>query len=379
MKMMHLSDLHFGRQLHGYDISDLQQDVIEQFVNIIEEEKPDVVLISGDIYDKTIPSAQAMTLLDDMLVRLEGTPVLIIAGNHDSAERLKFGQSFLQKHNIHISVMPPQSEEERLKKVVLEDEYGKVNFYLMPFIKPGMVRHFMPEEAAEGEEKIIEKFLEKENIDESERNVILSHQFYINCGKNPECSDSEKHRISVGTSDSVEISVIGKFDYAALGHIHKAQSIGDERFRYCGTPLKYSVSESKNEKSVTIVTLGEKSSKPDIKTVPLYSKRNVAAFKGTFDEIKNCATEENKDDYVSITLTDEVVPDDVKQKLGAYFNNILEVNIDNVLTRNILSEDIGDFKELTPFEAFQKFFENRTGNAMNEEEIQLIKEIIDEI
>ena len=159
MKFFHLSDLHFGRQLHGYDLYEEQHGFIKQLEMYLEQEKPDAVLVSGDIYDKAVPAGQAVTLLDEFLISLNNTPAFIIAGNHDSAERLKYGRTFLEKHNIYISVLPPQKEDERLEKIVLEDSYGKVSFYLLPFIKPGMVRHFMPDEAAEGEQAVIKALL----------------------------------------------------------------------------------------------------------------------------------------------------------------------------------------------------------------------------
>lgn len=378
MKFFHLSDLHFGRQLHGYDLYMEQHGFIKQLEMYLEQEKPDAVLVSGDIYDKAVPAGQAVTLLDEFLISLNNIPAFIIAGNHDSAERLKYGRTFLEKHNIYISVLPPQKEDERLEKIVLEDSYGKVCFYLLPFIKPGMVRHFMPDEAAEGEQAVIKALLAKEDIDWTQRNVILTHQFYKNGNKIPERCDSEQKTASVGGTDAVDISVLKDFDYAALGHIHGAQMVGEEKFRYCGTPLKYSVSEAAHEKSITMVLMGGKGNNIEIKTLPVNPERDVLKFRGSLKDIIALANEQNRQDYISVTLTDDDIPEMVKEQLQGYFENILEIIADNSRTRQIISEEVADFKELSPYEAFSAFFKETAGREMDMQESSLIKEIIDE-
>lgn len=380
MKFFHLSDLHFGRQLHGYDLYMEQQDFIKQLSIYIEKEMPDALLFSGDIYDKAVPAGQAVTLLDKLLVSLGNIPSLIIAGNHDSAERLRYGRSFLEKHNIYISVLPPQKEDERLKKVILEDQYGDVCFYMLPFIKPGMIRHFMPVEAAGGEQAVIKALLEKEDIDFSGRNVIMSHQFYKSGNNLPERSDSEQKIISIGGTDEIDISVLKGFDYAALGHIHKAQYVKDQIFRYCGTPLKYSVSEAGHDKSITVVEIGAKKDGVHIRTLPVKPLRNVLKLRGSLEEIINFAKKntDKQEDYVSITITDDDIPGMAKEQLQGYFANILEIIADNARTRQILSEETADFKELTPYEAFDVFFKEITGRGMDSKESSLLKEIIEE-
>ena len=379
MKFFHLSDLHFGKQLHGYDITELHRDFIEQAAEYARKENPDAILISGDIYDKSVPSAAAMTLLDELLVALRGYTVIIIAGNHDSGERLRYGQRFLEENDIHISVLPPQSEGEYLKKIVLHDEYGDVNFYMLPFIKQGMVRSYLPEEASEGEEAVIKRLIDVENVDRESRNVILSHQFYVNCGNKPEICDSEQSVAMVGGLDAVDISVLDLFDYAALGHIHGAQSIGKECYRYCGTPLKYSVSEAAHNKSITVVTMGKKGDEPDIKVIPIKAKRDVKRIKGTLREIIERADENSKHDFVSITITDEDIPDKVKDILEGYFDNILEIIIDNKRSRQILEEEIPDLRQMTPYESFAAFFSETAGREMDEMEDKLFREILTEV
>lgn len=424
MKFFHISDLHFGKQLCGYDLSEEHREFIEQLVAYISSEKPDAILISGDIYDKSVPSAAAMTMLDELLLLMEGVPVLIIAGNHDSAERLRYGRHFLEKHNIFISVMPPQDTSEKLKKVTLKDKYGDVNIYMLPFLKPGMVRHFMPDEAAKGEQAVIEKLLENENIDFKSRNVIMSHQFYLpkkidkdnalsksedtlplqnedntvssqnedntvspqnedntvlSQNEDNTVSSNKEKTSSVGGTDAVSASVLDGFDYAALGHIHKAYALGDERFRYCGSPIKLSVSEAEHIKGITLIEMGKKNEEIIIKTLPLKNKRDVRTIKGNLIDVIAQSNINNRSDYISITLTDDNIPEQVKEQLLAYYDNILEVAVDNKRTRQILSEDIADFKELTPYEAFAEFFKEVSGRALNEDENKLIKEIIEEV
>lgn len=379
MKFFHLSDLHFGKQLHGYDLHLEQRNFISQLCDYLKSEKPDAVLISGDIYDKSVPASSAVSLLDELLVALEDVTVLIIAGNHDSAERLRYGKSFLEKHDIHISVMPPQKEGDKLEKIVLEDEYGKVNFYMLPFLKPSMVRHFMPDEASQGEQAIIAKLLADEDIDYSSRNVILTHQFYVNGTVMPVMCDSELRPVSAGGTDAVDISVLDGFDYAALGHIHSAQYVKEEKFRYCGTPLKYSVSEAGQDKSITVVTIGAKTEGICINTLPIKTKHDVLKLRGSLADIIAASNESNRQDYVSITLIDDDIPEMVKEYIEPYFENILEIIVDNKRTRQILNEDVADFKELTPYEAFGAFFKEVLGRVMNEQEDTLIKEIISEV
>lgn len=378
MKFFHLSDLHFGRQLHGYSLYMEQHNFIKQLSVYLGQEKPDAVLISGDIYDKAVPAGHAVTLLDELLISLDNIPSLIIAGNHDSAERLKYGKTFLEKHNIYISVMPPQSEDERLEKVILEDEYGKACFYMLPFIKPGMVRHFMPDEAAAGEQAVIQALLAKEDIDYTQRNIILSHQFYKNGSSMPQVCGSEQKPVSVGGTDAIDISVLKDFDYAALGHIHGAQPVGEEKSRYCGTPIKYSVSEAKHNKSITVVEAGDKKDGIHIRELPVTPLHDVLEFKGKLKDAIAMANEKNRQDYISITLTDDDIPEMVKEQLQGYFDNILEIKIDNTRTRQILSEDVEDFKELSPYEAFCGFFKETAGRGINEKESSIVKEITEE-
>lgn len=383
MKFFHLSDLHIGKHLHSYSLYDLQRDVFAQIVHMAKEYRPNAILISGDIYDKAVPSGEAYTLFDTFLSDLSEItpriPVLIIAGNHDSAERLNYAGGFLERHGIHLSVMPPRSLEESIKKITLEDEYGEVDFYLLPFMKPAYVRYLFEEGKTISYQSAIQAVIEQEQIDEKRRNVLLSHQFYINGDHEPETCESELSYISIGGVDSVDIAVVEKFDYVALGHIHGAQSVGKNHIRYCGTPLKYSVSEEKHHKAILFVTLGEKGSEVDVLSLPLKSLRDVRSEKGKLEEVLSRATEDNRHDYLSITLTDEEELYQPKDKLEEVYDHILEIKVDNQRTR----QAIGDFNEeemkLDPFSAFMSFFEEIHKVPMSEEEKRVLLEVIEKV
>jgi len=381
MKLFHISDLHIGKQLYYYNLRDNQVDILEQIVSETKEHRPDAILIAGDIYDKSVPSAEAYTIFDRFLKDLSEItpkiPVLIIAGNHDSAERLNYASTFLEKHNIYISVLPPQSEEEHLKRVVLGDEHGEVNFYLLPFTKPGYVRHLFEEGVVTSYDNAIAALLQREAIDYDERNVLLSHQFYVSGEKQPETCESEQVFISVGGIDSVDIASVKLFDYVALGHLHGAQQMGERHIRYCGTPLKYSVSEEKHTKSITMVTLGAKGDDIEIEQLPLIAKQEVRRETGTLNEIIHRATEANYHDFISITLTDEMELYKPKDQLEEHYDAILEVRIENSRTRAQLENAVGEASVLNPFEAFREFYQEMNQVPMSSEEEKLMAEIID--
>lgn len=376
MKFFHLSDLHIGKQLHRYHMAADQRDILDKIVELVKKEQPDAVILAGDIYDSPVPSAEAVSVFDRFLTMLdEQTPqpsVLLIAGNHDSAKRLDFASSILAKHRVHIAGMPPVREEESLRKVTLLDPYGEVDFYLLPFVKPAYVRSLFP-----GEELTydlaVRRLLERENIDSARRNVLVSHQFYTAGGSEPSVSDSEVRL--VGGIENVDISAIALFDYAALGHIHRAQKIGKETFRYCGTPLAYSVSEAEDEKSVTVVELLEKGRAPVIRALPLAPLRRVRKLTGTLEEILNETPEEYRHDYVSITLTDELEAYQPKERLEEQFDHILEIRVDNARTRKILSF-AEEGESLEPYAAFCRFFAEMNGRDLTEQEKKVLGEVI---
>lgn len=381
MRIFHISDLHIGKQLYYYDLRECQEDALLQIVLRAGEYRPDVILIAGDIYDKSVPSGDAYELFDKFLNHLAdirpSIPVLIIAGNHDNAKRLKFASSFLQKNNIYIETMPPQKEEEHLKKVVLQDEYGPVNFYLLPFLKPGYVRGLFEEGVVTDYNSAVRAVLGREQIDASQRNVLVAHQFFVSGGNGPETCDSELASISVGGIDSVDVDCVRQFDYVALGHIHGAQRIGKEHIRYSGTPLKYSVSEEHHRKGIQLVTLGEKGNAVSRETIPIHPLREVRSIRGTMEEVLAAVTEENRDDYVSITLTDEDVyrPKDL---LEEHYSHILEVRVDNRRTRARLEFEDALSGNPDPLESFAEFYQEMNGQPISQEEEAVLKEIIDE-
>ncbi len=382
MKIFHLSDLHIGKQLNGYSLKENQEAVLNQIVDYAATQHPDVVLISGDIYDKTAPSGEAYTMFGNFLEALSGikpeVTVLIIAGNHDSPERLSYASAFLERHRIHLSVFPPRNQEEYLKKVVLRDENGPVNFYLLPFLKPGYVRQLFPDNQPNGYESAIRVVLERETIDAGERNILLSHQFYAAGNKDPETCESEQAVIMAGGLDRVDASVLSGFDYIALGHLHGSQKVGKASIRYCGTPYKYSVSEENHKKSVTVVNIGKKGDELELEFLPLSGIQDVRRERGTLSEILKRATEENRHDFVSVTLTDEEEPYRVRERLEEVFDHLLELRVDNERTRQKRLEEGETVPVLKPLEAFRQFFKAVRGEEMTMEEEQAMERIVQE-
>lgn len=377
MRFFHLSDLHIGKQLHHYSLKEDQKHILGEIIEYAGKLHPDAVVIAGDIYDKPVPSAEAVTLFDDFLTRLAKLrpqiPVMIISGNHDSADRLRYAAGILKEEKIYLAGSVPQSEEEHIEKVTLKDEWGEVNFFLLPFLKPAYVRRLFEEDPPETYSDAVNRLIERENIDfKDERNVLVSHQFYMGSHL-PETCDSET--ISVGGLDQIDVSGVEPFDYVALGHLHGKQKVKEAHIRYCGTPLKYSVSEASHTKSLTVVTLRQKGTPVEIEEYPLHPLRDVRKITGELKEILK--EERSPEDYVSITLTDETDPYHPKEQLETVFSKILEVRIDNTRTRTKWMED----EELvlkTPEENFADFFEKMQGRPMNTEEETLILQILEE-
>lgn len=379
MKFVHLSDLHIGKQLHRYNMSEEQRSVLRQIVELSCAQQPDAVIMAGDIYDSPVPSAEAVSIFDDFLTQLcrqlPKAAIFIIAGNHDSAKRIDFASSILAKHNVYIAGMPPIKPEEYIKRITLEDEYGEVDFYLLPFVKPAYVRHVFEEDIV-SYDAAVRRLLEREKIDTSKRNVLISHQFYTAGGAEPLTCDSEVR--FVGGIENVDVSVLEPFEYAALGHIHRPQKMGKEIYRYCGTPLQYSVSEAGENKSVTFVELNEKGSAPVLRELAIIPPRRVRRMEGTLAEILESVSEEERHDFVSITLKDEVEAYLPKERLEEKFDHILEIRIDNARTRKLLELEEEDIEQLKPYEAFVAFFEEMNGRAMTEQEDALLREIMNE-
>ena len=381
MKFFHLSDLHIGKQLHRYNLKEDQQVILKEVITYAKELRPDAIVIAGDIYDKSVPSAEAVNVFDEFLTDLSEItpeiPILIISGNHDSPDRLKYASEILKRHHIYLAGNVPERPEEHIEKVTLHDAYGEVDFYLLPFMKPAYVKNIFVDGTPETYSDAVKEIIKREKIDyKDKRNVLVSHQFYVGeKAESPETCDSEV--FSVGGIDNVDIGSVKEFDYVALGHLHGAQCIGKPEIRYCGTLLKYSVSESTQNKSLTVVTLKAKGEKPEIENYPLHPLRDVRKKKGTLDEIIKEAQETEKDDYISITLTDEIDPYKPKEQLERIFSNILEIRVDNQRTRTKLKEMDEELVMKDPFTSFAEFYKEMQGREMNGEEETIMKEIFD--
>lgn len=381
MKIFHISDLHIGKQLHSYSMGKEQQYILEQIIRLAKEHKPDVLVIAGDIYDKTVPSAEAGEILNQFFNELseisKDMPVLVTAGNHDSAVRLQYAGAFLEKSNIFVATQPPSAEDEFLRKVTLTDAIGEVDFYLLPFTRPRDVRHLFAEGVVVSYDTAIRAVIEREQIDYSRRNVLVAHQFFVSGTQQPALCESEQSYLSVGGIDSVDVQWVRDFDYVALGHIHGAQKIGYDHIRYSGTPLKYSVSEVDHTKGITMVNLGEKNTPLKIEKLPLVPLHDVRKMQGNLQEImeqKNV----DADDYVSITLTDENHLYRPKDQLEEKYHNILEVRLDNQRIRAKFTERESGEITLGPLEAFAEFYQEMNGQPMSEEEEEVIQNILDE-
>lgn len=397
MKLFHLSDLHIGKLLCGYSLKENQERVLSRIVAYAQEEHPDAILICGDIYDKSAPSGEAYVMFDRFLEALSEIrpriPVFIIAGNHDSPERLSYASAFLEKHSIYLSVFPPIQEDEYLKKITLEDEYGPVDFYLLPFLKPGWLRPLLPEGSAFSYEEAVRFLLSREKIDPGRRNVILSHQFYTAGQSEPETCDSEVAVAMAGGLDRIDISVLDAFDYAALGHLHGSQKVGRMSARYCGTPYKYSVSEEHHHKAVTVVELGKKGEEPQLRFLPLSGLQDVRRLRGTLEEVLAAAesavpsltTEQPAvsgvcHDFVSVTITDEQEPYRIRERLEERYDHLLELRVDNARTRARMAESGTENDPAPePMEAFRQFYETVNHTPLPEEGERIMKRLIREI
>lgn len=381
MKFFHLSDLHIGKQLHHYNLKEDQEHILAEVIEYAKQLAPDAIVIAGDIYDKSVPSAEAVTIFDGFLTALSelepSIPLLLIAGNHDSAERLDYASDILGRQNIFIAGKAPETAEEFIKKVTLQDSFGEVDFYLLPFLKPGYVRNVFEDGIPESYQKAVDGLITREAIDWNRRNVLVSHQFYTGNGQAPETCDSEI--FSVGGIDRVDISGIQKFDYTALGHLHGAQQVGTPQIRYCGTLLKYSVSESEQEKSLHVITLGEKGEPVQIERYPLHPLRDVRKVRGELAQILEQANPKNREDYISITLTDEVDPYKPKEQLEKVFSHILEVRMDNTRTRQKLEQFDDEVIMTDPLSIFGDFYQEIQGRELSEEEKQVLQDILEDI
>lgn len=374
MKFIHLSDLHIGKRVNEYSMLEDQEYILTKIINIIDDEKPDGVIIAGDVYDKSVPSAEAVALFDDFLVRLSKRElsVFIISGNHDSPERIAFGGRLMERSGIYVSPVYNGS----VFPVTLTDEYGAVNIWMLPFIKPVHVRKFNEGTEINTYTDALSTVISELSLNTDERNIMITHQFVTGAER------SESEEISVGGSDNVSASVFESFDYTALGHLHRPQNCDSENIRYCGTPLKYSFSEAKDNKSVTVVELREKGS-VEIRTVELKPMRDMVELKGKYDEImlRDFYIDTTYgEDYTHITLTDEEDIPDAVAKLRTVYHNLMKLDYDNRRTRSINSvEGASDVENKSPYDHFSEFYETQNNQPMSDDQKEFVLDLIEKI
>ena len=371
MKLIHLSDLHLGKRVCEMSMLEDQAYILREILGIVEDTRPDALLISGDVYDKSVPSAEAVTVFDDFLCRLAARklPVLIISGNHDSPERLSFGGRLMEGSGIHISPV----YDGDIRPITLRDGFGEVHFWLLPFLKPVHVRSVFPEENIESYTDACAAAVAHMPLNKEERNVILVHRFVTGA----ETCGSEE--LSVGGTDNVDASVFADFDYVALGHIHRPQNGGSNKIRYCGTPLKYSLSEVDHHKSVTLVELGAKG-ELHLELIPLHPKHDLREIRGTFaqltdmDYYKNTAAE----DYLHIILTDEEDIPEAAGKLRAIYPNYLHISYDNTRTRTDQVVDCAEnVRRKSKLELFDELYRLQNNQPMSDTQRLFLQELID--
>lgn len=373
MKIFHLSDLHLGKRLYEVSLIEDQAFIIDRIIDAADEHRPDVVIIAGDVYDKTVPTAEAVALFDRFLSALAARNIqtMVISGNHDSSTRLAFASNIMRTSGIHMSPV----WDGTVSPITVNDSFGTVNFYLLPFIKPSHVHQFYPDENVNTYTDAVRTAIAECRIDNSERNVLVTHQFLTGASR----SDSEE--LSVGGSDNVDVSVTDGFDYVALGHIHSPQHIGRETVRYCGTPLKYSFSEAAHRKSVTVIDMGAKGDVA-VSTLPLTPLRDLREIRGTYGELTLRANyiDTKTDDYLHITLTDEDDIPDAVSKLRVIYPNLMKLDYDNTRTRSAFS--IGDgtaLRPASPAELFADFFKKQNNRDMDSEQTRFVKALLEKI
>lgn len=373
MKIMHLSDLHIGKKVNEYSMLQDQIYILKEILRIIDNEKVETVIIAGDVYDRSLPPNEALELFDEFLYQLSSrnVNVFVISGNHDSPERISYGGRMMTENKIFLSPV----YDGNVKPISLNDEYGKVNFYMLPFVRPADIRRYFPDENIENYTDAVKLAIDNMNVDFSERNILVTHQFVTGA----ELSESED--IIVGGTDNVSGEVFDGFDYVALGHIHREQTVGKDNIRYCGTPLKYSFSEAKHIKSVTILDFKDKEN-IEYSKIPLTPLRDMREIRGTYDELtlKSNYENTNVDDYLHITLTDEEDIPDAIGKLRSIYPNIMKLDYDNLRTRGSgIVDAIENIESKSPFELFADLFKQQNNQDMSEEQEEIMRNLIDKI
>lgn len=374
MKFLHLADLHLGKRVNGFSMLEDQAHILRQILAILDDEQPDGVLIAGDVYDKSVPSVEAVELLDGFLteLRTRGVPVLLISGNHDSPERLAFGGRVMDSCGIHISPV----YDGALAPVTLHDEFGPVHVWLLPFVKPAHMRRWFPDADIESYTDAVAEAVAHMDIDTAARNVLVTHQFVTGGTR----SGSEE--LSVGGTDNVDSGVFAPFDYVALGHLHGAQHIGRETIRYAGSPLKYSFSEARQHKSVTVVTLGEKGD-VQVRTVALTPLRELREIRGSYNELTARSFYEHttyRSDYLHLILTDEQDVFDAMSRLRTIYPYLMTLDYDNARTRAAGGMSVpAETERRTPPELFEALYQRQNHRPMSEVQRAYIAQLMEQI
>lgn len=374
MKFLHLADLHLGKRVNGFSMLEDQAHILRQILAILDDEQPDGVLIAGDVYDKSVPSVEAVELLDGFLteLRTRGVPVLLISGNHDSPERLAFGGRVMDSCGIHISPV----YDGALAPVTLHDEFGPVHVWLLPFVKPAHMRRWFPDADIESYTDAVAEAVAHMDIDTAARNVLVTHQFVTGGTR----SGSEE--LSIGGTDNVDSGVFAPFDYVALGHLHGAQHIGRETIRYAGSPLKYSFSEARQHKSVTVVTLGEKGD-VQVRTVALTPLRELREIRGSYDELTARSFYEHttyRSDYLHLILTDEQDVFDAMSRLRTIYPYLMTLDYDNARTRAAGGMSVpAETERRTPLELFEALYQRQNHRPMSEVQREYIAQLMEQI
>lgn len=373
MKFIHLSDLHIGKRVYEFSMIEDQKYILEQIIKIIEKEKPDGVIVAGDLYDKPIPPAEAVSVLDDFFTKLadRNCKLFVISGNHDSPERIAFGAKLMNDKGVYVS--PVYGKQ--IEPIVMEDSFGEICIYLLPFLKPAIVRRFYEEEEINSYQDTLRVVISHMEVSEEKRNLLVAHQFVTGAMR------CESEEITVGGLDQVDVSLFEAFDYVALGHIHSPQHVGREEVRYCGTPLKYSFSETEQKKSVTVVEMKEKGN-VTIRTIPLNPLRDFHVLRGTYEEVTNRSFYQdlNMQDYMQIILTDEEDIMDGLQKLRIIYPNLMCLEYDNKRTRkNHFIEGIENVEKKSEIELFEEFFALQNNQEMTEKQKIFLKKIMEDV
>lgn len=368
MKIIHTADWHLGKIIYSNYMTEDQKYILNNFINYLNQNKPDVLIIAGDLYDRAIPPSEAVNLLNKTLSKIVlemKIPTLIISGNHDSSERLEFLNGILSGMDLHIE----GTLKKEVKKVTFDDTFGPVNFYLLPYVEFQKAKDIF-EIDFENKTQALKHYIDNLNLNEKERNILISHEYILG----GEESESERP-LSIGGSEFVDYSVFEKFDYVALGHLHRPQKFKNEKINYSGSLLKYSFSESNHKKGMNLIEIKEKGN-IDIQKISFETERDMRVIKGMFDEIMK---EESTDDYLHIVLENENPVYDAINKLRSKFPNVLSLDFPNLKTNDDIKTSNKNIKDISPVELFESFYEEVKQTQIKKEEKEIVENIFNEI